>query len=118
MTTKALEKLKARSVKDDKWIKKGKWRQENEAWLDISFAIAIKILSALRDKNIKQKDLAKKLGLTPQYVNKIVKGQENLTLETISKFERALEINLIKVPGLAITNEAVFDLKKKTARNF
>ncbi len=113
MTAKALEKLKNRSVKDDKWIKKGKWRQENEAWLDFSFAIAIKILRALREKNITQKALAEKLGLTPQYVNKIVKGQENLTLETICKFERALEIDLIKVPGLAKMNRVVFDLDKQ-----
>lgn len=113
MTVKTLEKLKNQSVKDNKWIKNGKWRQENEAWLDISFAIAIKILGALRKKNITQKALAKKLGLTPQYVNKIVKGQENLTLETISKFERALKIDLIKVPGLAKRDDVVFDPDKQ-----
>lgn len=112
MTTKTIERLKKRSVKDDQWMQKGKWREENAAWLDISFAIAIKILGSLRKNNITQKDLAKKMGLTPQYINKIVKGQENLTLETICKFERALEIDLLKVP---INEEVVFDLDSQPA---
>ena len=34
------------------------------------------------------------ISVSPQYVNKIVKGKENLTLDTISKLEQALEINL------------------------
>jgi ribosome-binding protein aMBF1 (putative translation factor) len=33
--------------------------------------------------------------VSPQQINKIVKGQENLTLETISKLEIALNIQLI-----------------------
>ena len=35
------------------------------------------------------------IGVSPQYVNKIVKGKENLTLDTISKLEQALGIKLI-----------------------
>lgn len=37
------------------------------------------------------------MDVTPQYVNKIVKGKENLSLETIWKIEEALGINLISV---------------------
>ncbi len=33
-----------------------------------------------------------------QYINKVVKGGENLGLETICKIEKALGINLISVP--------------------
>jgi transcriptional regulator with XRE-family HTH domain len=96
-----LEKLKNQSVKDDKWLNEAQWRQDNEAWLDISFAIAVKILRTLRERNMTQKDLAELLGLTPQYVNKIVKGAENLSLETISKIGNALNISLIEVPGFS-----------------
>jgi len=39
------------------------------------------------------------MGVTPQYINKIVKGKENLTLETIAKIEKALGITLIEVPS-------------------
>jgi plasmid maintenance system antidote protein VapI len=33
--------------------------------------------------------------MKPQQVNRIVKGDENLTLETISRIEQALKIQLI-----------------------
>lgn len=103
MSSNFIEKLKSQSVKDENWLKEAEWRQANEDWLDISFAIAVKILRTLRERNMTQKDLAERLGLTPQYVNKIVKGQENLTLETICKIENALDINLIRVPDHVFT---------------
>jgi transcriptional regulator with XRE-family HTH domain len=77
-------------------LKELKWRQANRAWLRKSQAIAIKILSTLRTHGISQKELAEKMGVSPQMVNKIVKGSENLTLETISKIEVALGIHLIE----------------------
>ena len=33
----------------------------------------------------------------PQYVSKLLKGQENLTLKTIAKLEKALNISLIHI---------------------
>ena len=47
-----------------------------------------------------QKKLAEIVGVSPQYINKVVKGRENLTLETIVKMEKALGIALIEIPGL------------------
>jgi transcriptional regulator with XRE-family HTH domain len=98
-----IEKLKNQSVKDDKWLNNAQWRQDNEAWLDLSFAIAVKILRTLREKSMTQKDLAELLGLSPQYINKIVKGSENLTIETITRIENALNIRLLQVPEIAFT---------------
>lgn len=100
---KVLEKLKNQSIKDETWIKEAEWREKNEAWLDLSFAIAVNILRTLRNRNMTQKDLAETLGLTPQYVNKIVKGSENLTLETITKIENALGVQLILVPEFSFS---------------
>lgn len=92
------EKLKNQSQKDDMWLQDALYRQENESWLDISFAIAVKVLETLREKKITQKQLAEKMGLSPQYINKVVKGSENLTIETITRFEKALSVKLIAVP--------------------
>ena len=50
---------------------------------------------AIKEKGIKQKQLAEMVGVSPQQINKIVKGNENLTLETIAKLENALNIALI-----------------------
>lgn len=102
-------KLKRVSKSDNTWIKKAKYRQENKAWLDISFAIAVKIMSQLEEnKKTKefpksQKELAEAFGSSPQYINKLLKGTENLQLETITRIERILNIHLIQVPQFETT---------------
>lgn len=48
---------------------------------------------------VNQKELAQRMGCTPQYVSKILKGKENLSLETISKIEDALEMEFKSVPA-------------------
>ena len=44
-----------------------------------------------------QKQLSEALNVSPQVVNKWLKGKENFTLETISKIETALETPLMQV---------------------
>lgn len=73
------------------------WRKENRDWLRKSQGIAFKILKALRDQKITQKELAIKLDVSPQQVNKWVKGKENFRLDTISKLETALGLDLVTV---------------------
>lgn len=90
-----LNKLNKVAIKDEKWLQEAKNRQINKDWQDHSVKIAAKILTSLREKNMKQYQLAEIIGVSAQQVNKIVKGKENLTLETIAKLENALSINLI-----------------------
>jgi transcriptional regulator with XRE-family HTH domain len=89
--------LKSNSIADKDWRRKAEYRKENKGWLDVSFSIALKILKFLKENNISQKELAERLGCSPQYVSKIVKGKENLTLETIWKIEKELGEKLIFV---------------------
>ena len=51
-----------------------------------------------------QASLAQKMECSQQYVSKVLKGKENLSLETISKIESALDIDLIK-SALTIVSE-------------
>jgi len=99
------KRLISESKKDDQWLINAEYRQANKAWLDLSSSIAIQILTALRKRGMTQKDFAEALGLSPQYVNKIVKGKENLTLETITKIEKVLSITLVEVPSYAVSKE-------------
>ena len=85
------------SAFDQGWHDDATWRQENKKWLDLSFAIALRILTELKSKSISQVKLAEMVGCTPQYINKVLKGTENLQLETIIKIENALETSLIYV---------------------
>jgi len=79
------------------WLADAKYRRDNRHWLRKSAIIALKVLKALREQNITQKDLAEKMKVSPQQISKIVKGQENLTLETIANLEIALGIKIIDV---------------------
>ncbi len=90
-----IDKLNNLATNKSNWLEEAKNRQKNKEWLKYSQKIALKVLRTLREKSIKQKELAAMIGVSPQQVNKIVKGKENLTLDTISKLEQALEINLI-----------------------
>ena len=94
-TNEIRNRLIRESIKDDSWIKAAKWRQENEYWVSVSQDIAINILSHLRAKSMTQKELAALLEFSPQHMSKILKGKENLTIESICRIEKALQIKLI-----------------------
>lgn len=73
------------------------FRRRNRQWLRMSQEIALAIRYHLRTSGITQKDLAEKMGVSPSYVGKVLKGQENLTLETIACFQEAVGCSLIEV---------------------
>lgn len=56
--------------------------------------IAFKIFYALKSQNKNQNDLAEILGVTPQNISKLLKG-EDYKISTLVKIEEALTINLI-----------------------
>jgi transcriptional regulator with XRE-family HTH domain len=92
-----IEKLKKLAVKSDRdFAKELQWRRENRSWLKESSRIAISILKRLDDLSWTQKTLAEKMTVSPQQISKILKGQENLTLETIVKLESCLGLVLIE----------------------
>ena len=57
--------------------------------------IAVKVLLQMKQEGLIQKALAERMNCTLQYVSKILKGKENMSLDTLSKLEDALGINLI-----------------------
>jgi len=98
----------SKHVADDRsdWMQQVEYYEKNRDWLDKSAEIAVRILSTLSRLSLSQKDLAERTGVTPQYINKVVKGRENLSLETISKIEKALQIRLVEIPA----NETSLDI--------
>lgn len=76
-------------------IKKIKRRIKNRDILRESQHIAMMVLDRLDELNWTQKQLADKLGVSPQQVSKIVKGKENLTLDSITKIQKVLEIPIL-----------------------
>lgn len=103
---KKLEKFaKLVSDKPSNFLAKLEYYETNKKWLENSTKIAISVLEALKEKDWSQKDLAEKMNVSAQQINKIVKGQQNLTFETVGKLEGALEISLIEIINYKCLNE-------------
>ena len=79
------------------WKEDLEWRMANKAWLRKSQKIAFRILRALREQKKTKKELASMMNVSPQQVNIWVKGKENFTLETLTRLEQALNIDLIAI---------------------
>jgi ribosome-binding protein aMBF1 (putative translation factor) len=78
------------------WKEKAQWRRENRRWLRYSGFIALTVMNRLEEKKLSQKELAERMKCSPQYVSKLLKGSENLTLDTISKLEECLDLDLLR----------------------
>ncbi len=103
-----LEKINEIASKEvSPWKAEAMERRKNRSWTDLSNRIAVRILREIRKQKsingMTQKMLADEMGVSPQYINKVVKGKENLTLETISKIEEVLGITLLEVPDFKTT---------------
>lgn len=98
MSDKKKEFLESLEKSDGKWLKDAKYRRANRDWLRKSQSIALRILDVLDEKDMQQKELADAMEVSPQQISKIVKGKQNLTLETIAKLEAVLGTTLTEVP--------------------
>lgn len=65
-------------------------------WAQCSQAIATVMSRRMSELGLTQKMLAGKMNCTQQYISKMLKGEKNMSLETICKIEHALGIEIIK----------------------
>ena len=89
-----------RSLTPSKWREKAEWRMANKSWLRYSQRIAMMMLDRMEELGLTQKLLAERMGCSQQYVSRVLKGTENLSIETIFKIESALELNILE-PALS-----------------
>ena len=71
--------------------------QEEKPWFNHSQMIANIMSARMKELGMTQKILAEKMNCTQQYISKILKGRENLSLEAISKIENALDIHFLQM---------------------
>lgn len=83
------------SATPSKWREAAEWRRKNEKWLKYARVITMKTMQAMDKQSVTQSILAKRMGCSQQYVSNLLKGSSNMTLETISRIETALNIDLI-----------------------
>lgn len=79
-------------------VRRAKERAENREWIRMSQDIALGIHRHLRITNTTQKEFAERMGVSPAYVGKLLKGRENLTLETIWKIQELLGVSFFSSP--------------------
>lgn len=80
MVSKAINFLEAHQCETpSRFIEEATWRKENASWLRWSRQLAITLIGYMQDNGMKRADLASKLGVTPQYVSKLLSGTENLS---------------------------------------
>lgn len=56
----------------------------------------MRMLDRMEELGMTQKELASRMNCTQQYISKVLKGRENLSLETLSKIETALNMQLVR----------------------
>ena len=102
------------SATPSKWREAAEWRRENENWLKYSRIITMKTMQAMDKQSVTQSALAKRIGCSQQYVSNLLKGNANMTLETIARIETALDIDIIGSALSCFVNGYV--TREKTSR--
>ncbi len=101
MHMKSLEEIeeglnRMRSATPSKWRENAQWRLNNKGWLRYSQRIAMMMLDKMEELGLSQKSVAQRMGCSQQYISKVLKGTENLSIETISKIEEALDLHILE----------------------
>lgn len=100
--------LKAHSSSTpSKWKEDAEWRRNNRKWLKRSRQIAMAVMDCIDNMGMSQKTLAKRMEVSPQYISKLLKGTQNLSLETISKLEEILAINILVVQNFNANQQVI-----------
>ncbi len=87
------------SKEETKTVARAKARLAKKSYSKLSNLIAFEILEQLDELSWSQKKLAEKMNVSPQQVNKWVKGNENFTIATLARLGEVLGIELIQVPN-------------------
>ena len=84
------------SEKPSTFIEDAKLRQENEVWLKWSRGVAISIVDYMQENGLSRSDIAAKLGVSPQYVSRILSGNTNFSFKSVADIEEKLGISCMK----------------------
>lgn len=115
-----IEQLNSIAEVDNSWQDDVVYYEQNQEWLDYSAKIAVLILRVLRKNKEQgkfpssQKELAELMNVSPQQINKYVRGTENLTLETILRISHAIGNQLIGVGVTNVTEQPQVTIATKT----
>ena len=73
-----------------------KTQQDIKDWTQYSQSIAAIMSKRMAELGLTQRMLAEKMECSQQYISNVLKGEKNMSLETICKIENALGIEIIQ----------------------
>lgn len=83
------------------WMKEGAVARKNEAAVKATTMIILHLIDYMESHRMSQTDLARELGVSPQYINKLLHGQDtSFRIETAIEYGSKLGIKLIEIPQL------------------
>ncbi|WP_282081564.1 helix-turn-helix domain-containing protein [Aquimarina algiphila] len=85
-----------------RWKERAKKDRVNRRNISRAQAFALELMDYMEIHKIKQTELADKMEVTPQQVNKILRAKANLTFETLDKIADALKVD-ISTPKIKTT---------------
>lgn len=92
--------------KSASWITETQRTYENLEETKAFSRFVLRIVRYMKDNGLTQKELAERLNVTPQYVNKLLHGADSdLRITTALRYGRLLGLDLISVPDLQEPSE-------------
>lgn len=79
---------KHESISPSHFEENAKWRKENEAWLEWSRNIALSLVEYMESNGLNRNGLAERLGVSPQYISKILSGKVNFLLKVSQNWSK------------------------------
>ncbi|WP_053004290.1 helix-turn-helix transcriptional regulator [Flavobacterium sp. ABG] len=101
MENKKLKQLIEETTFDNSWKEKFQFQLDNEESEDFLFELSLRIIMRLEELGWKKSKLADELNVSKQYVSKLLRSRENLSITTIFKIQKVLGIKLIEIPELS-----------------
>lgn len=80
-----------------KFQENAEWRRENREWLKWSRDVALSPVDYMETNEINRNGLAERLGVTPQYVSRMLSGKVNFSFKSIAEIENKLSIKLLNI---------------------
>ena len=82
------------------WIEDARREREVEEDLLECRLIVLRIVRYMKDHHLSQKEMAEKMNVSPQYINKFLHGQDlDMKVSTVIRYGRLLGIKLLEVPS-------------------
>ncbi|MDE7470526.1 MAG: helix-turn-helix transcriptional regulator [Paramuribaculum sp.] len=95
-----MENTKTRRIrKVSSWMTEAARSIKNEEEILAGKKIVLKVLRYMEANHMSQKQLAEKLDVSPQYINKFLHGQDcDIKISTAIRYGKILNLKLIEIP--------------------